>query len=79
MTSRRPFPVTVRVVQEHTATVVVRARSQAEADRLALASYWSEDFGDSGIFPAGWDEHEPIEHDAALIATKMCATANITW
>jgi hypothetical protein len=76
---KRDFPVTLKVVREYTATVVVPScRDQAEADREALALYdeWRSDL-DSEIrldlgFPEPWDEHEPIEHEPEIDRTFRC-------
>ena len=72
------FPVTLRIVREYSATILVPARDQAEADRLALAAYdaWRSDL-DAEIrvylgFPPPWDEHELVEHEPEIDRTFRC-------
>ena len=88
---KRDFPVTLKVVREYTATVVVPScRDQAEADREALALYdeWRSDL-DSEIridlgFPPPWTSTSrssasprSIAIFAASTATRTCATAKL--
>jgi hypothetical protein len=72
------FPVTLRIVREYSATILVPARDQAEADRLALAAYdaWRHDLDaefrvDLG-FPEPWDEHEMYEYDPEIDRKFRC-------
>jgi hypothetical protein len=58
----REFTVTIKVIREHFATIKVRAASQAEADKEALALYWKERAPCRGLgLRPPWKQHEPRE------------------
>jgi len=77
--ARKTFNVTVKVVREYSATVKIAARTQADAEEIALDKYW--DFacgrdGDMGAyclgFPKPWDEHESNTHEPEVDRTFHC-------
>ena len=70
MTAKRTYRVTVKMLREYSATTHIRASSQAEADRKALAAYYKWD--GLGDFPPSWCEHEPSCHDAEIDMRFRC-------
>jgi hypothetical protein len=71
------FKVTIKIVREHFATITVRARDQAAADKAALARYWHVasttglDCAGLGL-PPPWDEGEPRDFDPEIDTTFRC-------
>jgi hypothetical protein len=78
--SRRNFPVTVKFVREYFATITVRARDQAEADKIAIDKFYgaradpTNERGDSGYLALGlpWTEHEPRTFGPEIDMTFRC-------
>jgi hypothetical protein len=73
------FNVTVVVKREYSATIEISARTQAEAEEIALAKY--RDFacgrdGDMGAFclgfPPPWDEHDCALFDPVIDTRFHC-------
>jgi hypothetical protein len=65
---RRTYRVTVTMLREYSATIAVRASSQAEADRAALAAFdkWACEEGMQARplgFPPPWKEHESDDRE----------------
>jgi hypothetical protein len=71
MSKTATFSVMIKVVREHSATIKVRAASQAEADELALAMYWERGDGPLGL-SAPWVEHEPRDSDPEIDTWDRC-------
>lgn len=74
---RKTFRVTVKVVHEYSATIPIRARNQAEAEKAALDKYWrfACDVGVNAVslgLPPPWDEHESIPHDPEIDTKFHC-------
>ena len=44
----RTYSVTVKMLREYSATIAIRARSQAAADRVAITAFYKRDWA-SGI------------------------------
>lgn len=70
MKARRNYRVMVRLRREYSATTWVRAGSQAEADRKAMAAFyrWHGD----GDFPPLWVKHEPSYYEPEIDTTFRC-------
>jgi hypothetical protein len=70
----RTYHVTVTRLREFSATIAIRARSQAEADRAALAAFykWACDEGCQTLFPPPWKEHESVDHEPKIDTTFRC-------
>ena len=60
----------MKKVVEYSASISIRAGSQAEADRMALKAYYEWD-GDED-FPPSWHVNEPIYHDAEIDTRFRC-------
>lgn len=67
---QRTFRVTVKRLCEYSATVEIRASSQAEADAAALKAYYAWD--GHAEFPPLWHVNEPIDHDAKIDTRFRC-------
>ena len=73
----RTYRVTVKMLREYSATIAIRARSQAEADRTALAAFhkWACEEGCQALplgFPPPWNEHESIDHEPEIDTRFRC-------
>jgi hypothetical protein len=81
--ARKTFNVTLKVVREYRASIDVRARTQAEAEKIALreydrfvrpendkpSQYWNAfSFG----FPKPWYEHESATFDPEISTRFHC-------
>jgi hypothetical protein len=68
----RRYRVTVKRLREYSATIHIRARSQAEADRKAPKAFHDHAFSEEGFqakplgFPPPWDEHEICHFDPEI-------------
>jgi hypothetical protein len=75
---KRMYRVTVRVRREYSATIAMPARSQADADRLALKAYeiwFCEEDGWQALplgFPPPWIEHESRDDAPEVDTTFRC-------
>jgi hypothetical protein len=76
---RKPFNVTVIVRREYSATITIAARTQAEAEEIALGKYWDFACGRDGNmgayslgFPPTWDEHESVTYDPEIDTIFHC-------
>jgi hypothetical protein len=71
------FPVTLNFVREYSMTIKLRAASQEEADKKALAMF-EEHACTEGLIAAGlglpqpWDEHESIDRDPEVEKRFRC-------
>jgi hypothetical protein len=83
MTSRRPamirtYQVTVKSLREYSATIAIRARSQAAADRMAISAFYKWGASEEGYhcaplgFPWPWNEHENIDHEPEIDTRFRC-------
>ena len=82
MTSRRPamirtYQVTVKSLREYSATIAIRARSQAAADRMAISAFykWACEEGCQALslgFPPPWKEHESVDHEPEIDTRFRC-------
>ena len=74
---RRIYQVTVTRLRKYSATIAIRARSQAAADRAALAAldkYACEE-GFQAIplgFPPPWKEHESVDREIEIDTAFRC-------
>jgi hypothetical protein len=74
----RTYQVTVTMRREYSATIAIRASSQAEADRAALAAFNKWAFSEEGYrvlplgFPWPWEEHESVEHEPEIDTRFRC-------
>ena len=74
------YQVTVTMLREYSATIAIRARSQAEADRTAIAAFdkWAceEESSYQALplgFPPPWKEHESIDHEPEIdTSVSLC-------
>lgn len=73
MTSRT-YRVTVKMLREYAATIAIRARSQDEADRLAMSAFLDlEGLQARSLgFPPPWNEHEIIDHEPEIDTQFRC-------
>jgi hypothetical protein len=77
MTSKRTYRVTVKRQREYSATISIRAGSQAEADRKALAAEnrWACEEGYQALplgFPPPWQEHDSIDREPEVCTLFRC-------
>jgi hypothetical protein len=77
MKAKRTYRDTVTMQREYSATISIRAGSQAEADRKAMAAFnrWACDVGCQALplgFPPPWNEHESLDHEATIDTTFRC-------
>jgi hypothetical protein len=75
--AKRTYRVTVTRQREYSATISIRAGSQAEADRKALAAEnrWACEVGYQALplgFPPPWQEHESIDREPEISMTCRC-------
>jgi hypothetical protein len=73
----KTYQVTVRMLREYSATIAIRARSQAEADGAALAAFakWASEEGCQALplgFPPPWEEHENIDREPEVDTAFRC-------
>jgi len=73
----RTYHITVTKLREYSATIAIRAKSQAEADRAAMAAFykWACEEGYQVAplgFPPPWKEHDSIDHEAHIDTTFRC-------
>jgi hypothetical protein len=73
----RTYRVTVTMLREYSATAAIRAESQDEADRAALAAFdkWAVKEGYQVLplgFPWPWDEHECFDYEPKLDTRFRC-------
>jgi hypothetical protein len=71
------YQVTLTMLREYSATIAIRARSQAEADRAALRSFykWACEEGCQALplgFPLPWKEHENVDHEPEIDTRFRC-------
>jgi hypothetical protein len=71
------YRVTVTMLREYSATIAIRARSQAAADRMAIAAFykWGCEEGYQLLplgFPFPWKEHENIDHEPDIDTRFRC-------
>jgi hypothetical protein len=75
----KTFNVTVKLLREFSATIEIRARNQAEAEKIALDKY--DDFacgrdgdmdGYSLGFPPPWHEHESVTYEPEIDRRFHC-------
>jgi hypothetical protein len=70
------YRVTVTMRREYSATIAIRAGSQAEADLAALAAFhkwaWEEADGRWLRFPPPWTEHESYDEDPEIDTRSRC-------
>jgi hypothetical protein len=70
------YRVTVTMLREYSATIAIRARSQAEADRMALAAFNKWTCEDCQTFalgiPSPWNENESVDHDPEIDTAFRC-------
>jgi hypothetical protein len=72
-----PRSVTVTMRREYSATIEIRAESQAAADRAALRRFekWACDEGCQALplgFPPPWKEHDSIDSDPEIDTRFRC-------
>jgi hypothetical protein len=76
MSTKRSYQVTVTMLREFSATIAIRARSQAEADRAALAAFYELDCESNSPyrlgFPPPWKEHESVNHEPEIYTRFRC-------
>jgi hypothetical protein len=73
----RIYQVTVKKLREYSATIAIRAKSQAAADRAALDAYykWACEDGCQVLplgFPPPWKEHDSIDHEPEIDTRFRC-------
>jgi hypothetical protein len=73
----RTYQVTVTMLREYSATIAIRARSQAEADQAAIAAFekWACEEGCQALplgFPPPWKEHESIDREPEVYTAFRC-------
>jgi hypothetical protein len=73
----RIYQVTVMRLREYSATIAMPARSQAEADRAAIAAFhtWACEEGCQALplgFPPPWKEHESIDREPQVDTRFRC-------
>lgn len=74
MKPKRTYRVTLKRRVEYSATVKILARSQAEADRKAMAAYYEWD-GDED-FPPLWHVNDPTDYEAEIDTRFRCVDCN---
>jgi hypothetical protein len=77
MKPRRTYRVTVTMQREYSATISIKAASQAEADRKALAAFdrWACEAGCQALplgFPPPWREHESTDREPGIDTLFRC-------
>jgi hypothetical protein len=73
----KTYRVTVTLLREYSATIAIRAGSQAEADQAALAACnkWGCEEGWQAFplgFPPPWKEHESVDLEPEVDTTFRC-------
>ena len=73
----RNYRITVKQTREYSATIAIRASSQDEADRLAIAAFgrakW--DCEDKGLWlglSAPWNEHDSFDYEPEIDTSFRC-------
>ena len=75
--ARRTYRVTVAMQREYSATISIRAGSQAEADRKALVAFnrWACEVGGQTLplgFPPLWQEHDSADSEPEILTIFRC-------
>jgi len=74
----KTYQITVTMLREYSATIAIRARNEAEADRAALAAFNKWAFSEEGYrclplgFPPPWNEHESFDHEPKIDTRFRC-------
>jgi hypothetical protein len=76
MSMTEEFTVTIKVVRVLSASITLRAKTQAEADQIALDRYWRQAHSADNSYGLGlpkvWTEHEPKESDPEIDTWDRC-------
>ena len=57
----------MKMLREYSATIAIRARSQADADRMAISAFYKW-----GGEPPPWNEHDNIDHEPEIDTRFRC-------
>jgi hypothetical protein len=73
------YQITMKMLREYSATIAIRARSQADADRAAIAAFYkwaaSEERSYQVLplgFPPPWTEHECVDREPEIDTAFRC-------